>query len=128
MERWKDIVGYEGKYMISDHGNVRSLKRGGRGLSANQEIILKPGVSKFGYKFIVLSQSSVTKPAMIHRLVALHFIDNPLSKRCVNHKNGIKADNHYSNLEWMTHSENNTHAYRMGLKKPSLGSNQYKKK
>ena len=52
----------------------------------------------------------------MHRLVANKYIPNPESKPFVNHINGIKSDNHVSNLEWVTQSENELHAYKTGLK------------
>lgn len=54
-----------------------------------------------------------------HRLLAIHFIDNPLNKSQVNHINGIKYDNRIENLEWVTQSENALHSYANGLQKPN---------
>lgn len=53
----------------------------------------------------------------IHRLLAQAFIPNPLNKPQVNHINGKPSDNSLSNLEWVTQSENQLHAYRIGLQK-----------
>ena len=53
---------------------------------------------------------------LIHRMVAKVFVDNPDNKPFVNHKDGVKDNNHPSNLEWCTSSENSKHAYDIGLK------------
>lgn len=51
----------------------------------------------------------------IHRLVAIHFISNPMGYETVNHINGIKIDNRVENLEWMTREQNTSHAHSIGL-------------
>lgn len=61
-----------------------------------------------GYAFYHMNN----KGHLAHRLVAKAFIPNPENKRCVNHKDGNKDNNHVDNLEWVTHSENHKHAYR----------------
>jgi predicted DNA-binding protein YlxM (UPF0122 family) len=104
MERWKNVDGYEGKYEISDHGKVRSNWFG-------KSKILKTHKMSSGYDQLNLYKNKKHKKWSIHRLVAKHFIDNPDNKLEVNHKDGNKDNNHYLNLEWMTHSENFAHAY-----------------
>jgi hypothetical protein len=104
-EFWKDIIGYEGKYQISNLGRVMSTFKGG---------ILKP-INNEGYLKVILCNNG-KKSFFIHRLVATHFIPNPENKQEVNHKKGIKNDNRASELEWSTRSENCTHAIRTGLK------------
>lgn len=59
------------------------------------------------------------KVTSVHRIVAICFVDNPLSKECVNHINGIRDDNRCENLEWVTNKENVRHAWKIGLRKTS---------
>lgn len=119
VENWKDIEGYAGLYQVSNLGRVKSSahttidRNGKRHVVKGQ--ILKPTVGKFGYARIRIYKSGKQKVALLHRLVAQVFIDNPENKPEVNHKNGIKSDNSAINLEWVTRSENLKHAYNSGL-------------
>ena len=110
-EIWKSIEGYEGKYEISSLGRVKSLtdKNGKK-----RELILKPRVSKNGYLYLNLWESSKGRAKKIHRLVAEAFLPNPEGKQTVNHKNCVKTDNRVENLEWATWSENSKHASENG--------------
>lgn len=114
MEVWKKIKGFE-KYEISNLGRLKvNLKY--RKHRDYQHKILNPSLDRDGYRRTVLtSLDKNRKSKLIHRLVAIAFIDNPLKKPCVNHINGIKTDNGLDNLEWVTVSENNKHAIKMGL-------------
>lgn len=94
-EVWTDIVGYEGIYMISNHGKIT---RNGK--------IVKPLNQTKGYHFVKLSKNCVVKSCLVHRLVAQHFIPNVFQKPMVNHKDENKKNNHFSNLEWCTSKEN----------------------
>src|SRR5688572_79444 len=120
MEQWKDIQGYEGKYQISDCGNVRRIREyaiNSRVKSKTPERNLTPMYNRQGYVKVQLRKDNGFKNYFVHRLVASHFLNNDGDKKTVNHKNGIKDDNHLSNLEWCTQSENNYHKYReLGLK------------
>lgn len=126
-EVWVDIQGYEGLYAISNYGRVKSYPRlvrcgktGHRMMGGN---LLTPGKqpSTYGnYHYVTLCNSeSCKKNHLIHRLVAEAFIPNPENKPQVNHKDGDPSNNHVSNLEWATNSENGLHAYRIGLNRPS---------
>lgn len=122
MEIWKDVVGYEGLYQVSDKGRVKSLDRivnrgrNGSGKFLQKGRILSFDINGSGYKYVSLSKDGKQKQGKIHRLECIAFLSNPENKRCVNHKDGIKLNNELSNLEWSTHSENNKHAYKTGLK------------
>lgn len=104
-EDWKPIHNYK-NYSVSSFGNVRNDK-------TNR--ILKQ--SKGKYLGVFLSNKGSAKRFNVHRLVALHFLDNDENKCCVNHKNGDKSNNHVENLEWVTNSENMKHAFNSGLNK-----------
>lgn len=81
--------------------------------------------NKKGYKTIRLSAGSKKKSVRIHRLVALAFIPNPNNKPQVNHIDGDKANNHISNLEWVTGSENHKHKVEHGLNIAKSGAEHY---
>lgn len=111
-ETFKEIKDYENQYLISNLGIVISLKR---------NTILKPQTYN-GYYQIGLNKNSKLKWKTIHRLVANAFIPNSNNKPCVNHIDGNKQNNYVDNLEWVTHSENVKHAFKIGLKS-SKGEN-----
>lgn len=115
-EIWKDIIGYENYYQISNLGRVKSLSREDAAGHNLKERILKNGVSFKGYFFVNLWKLSQKEGLLVHRLVAIAFLTNPCDKPCVNHKSGIKIENEATNLEWCTHAENNEHARITGLR------------
>ena len=105
-EIWKDVVGYEGLYEVSDKGNVRSVERkdsigrkcGGR--------VLKPINNGHGYLQVDMCKNGKAKKKRIHRLVAEAFIPNPKGFLEINHKDENKSNNELSNLEWCTREYN----------------------
>lgn len=105
-ETWKTIKGYKNKYLISNLGNIKSVKR---------NIILNPPTHK-GYFHVTLFNKNIRKWYYVHRLVALAFISNPKNKPYINHIDGNKQNNHVDNLKWCTQSENEKHANKLGLK------------
>lgn len=112
-ESWRDIAGYEGKYQVSNLGNVRALNFHRQG----QPKLLKLLPSMDGYFQVALWKDSKAKFFRVHRLVAQAFISNPDNKPLINHINGIKTDNKAENLEWCTLLENKHHAITTGLEK-----------
>lgn len=105
-EIYKTINGFE-NYQISNFGNVWSIRSGKK---------LKKQISKNGYESVDLGRGN---KMLVHRLVALNLIPNSFNKPCVNHKDGIKTNNHVDNLEWVSYSENEKHSYRFLGKKPN---------
>jgi len=119
-EIFKDIIGYEGSYQISNLGKVKSLSRlvdNHSGFKKKlKEKFLKTHISKTGYFIVDLKLNSNRVTFKVHRLIAIHFIPKINGKDYVNHINGVKTDNSIINLEWCTISENNKHAIEIGLK------------
>lgn len=119
-EIWKDIPGFEGAYMISSHGKLKSFKTTSGGY------ILRNNNSKGGYLSVILRYKSKKRHTRIHRLVAEAFIPNPENKREVNHIDCNKQNNRVENLEWATRKENEFHA-RLHNKNILAGMNNYNK-
>lgn len=119
-----EIPGYEGLYEINEFGDVLSLpKKLSRGSGSEDRglLLLKQSVNSFGYKYVVLVKNGKKSHSTIHRLLSITFKPNPENLPCVNHIDGVKANNNLSNLEWCTHKENNDHAIRTGLAKRATG-------
>lgn len=115
MSRLKEIEGYNGDYLISDNGEVISLKN-------NCHKTLKKRINSRGYYYVNLSKNGKYKSVSIHRIVGKHFIDNPNNYNILNHIDGNKLNNDYSNLEWCTASHNMKEAARLGLLNIKKGS------
>ncbi len=115
MELWKDVIGYEGYYQISNKGNVRSLDRFD-GVHDRRGTVIIPNLKRNGYLQVGLRKHRTRKWVGVHRLVAIHFIENPNNKPQVNHIDGNKQNNTVENLEWVTAKENQNHAVKIGLR------------
>lgn len=115
MEIWKDIKCFEGYYQVSDNGNVRSVTRHD-GVHERIGQLIKPTLKHNGYLQVGLRKHNKRKFLSIHRLVAIHFIDNPENKPQVNHIDCNKQNNNINNLEWATSKENLYHAKINGLR------------
>lgn len=99
IEEFREVVGFEGLYEVSNYGRVR---RNGR--------ILKPWKNRKGYLHVDLSKNGIRRKALIHRLVAQSFIPNPNNYPEINHKDENKTNNAVDNLEWCTREYNNNYS------------------
>lgn len=116
MEEWRDVPGYEGIYEVSNTGKVRthknktthSVKHGTRKWKQRE---LKQKVSKDNCRRVSLWKNKKEKTWLVHRLVAMAFLDKPEGKDYINHIDGNRANNCVENLEWCDHKENNNHAF-----------------
>lgn len=112
-EIWKDVIGYEGIYQVSNLGRIKSLDKrvnvGGFLKYPTTKIrkgkILKQAKDKYGYLKVVLFKDTEKKYLTAHRIVAMTFIPNPENKKTVDHKNTIRTDNRVENLRWLTQKE-----------------------
>lgn len=117
---WKPIPLFEDRYEVSNTGLVRSLRYFGH---IGKTGLLKPrwtnltskNRGKYASVRLINKIRGLDIQYRIHRLVAELFIPNPECKPEVNHIDGNTENNHYSNLEWVTSSENHKHAYNNGL-------------
>ena len=99
-------------YLVDTEGEIYNAKTGKR---------KSQFVNKDGYKTVDIYVNNKCTKYAVHRFVAIAFIPNPENKPCVNHIDGNKTNNRVSNLEWVTYSENNFHAFSAGLSTPRLG-------
>ena len=106
MEIWKTIINHE-DYEVSNNGNIRNKH--------NKELIIGD-INTSGYRRVIFYYGN-KKRYFVHRLVALHFCDGFLDNLIVNHIDGNKLNNKASNLEWVTRSENDKHAFNNNLRK-----------
>lgn len=112
---WTNLPGYCGQYAANKQGFILNCESG--------KVIANTTYSN-GYVYVSVRTDDGFKNKRLHRLIAEAFLPNPEGKPQVNHRSGIKGNNHVVNLEWATSSENLKHAHATGLKlptKPMLG-------
>ena len=117
-EVWKDIPEYNGAYQISNLGNVKAVSRSVKGYKSRYAVptrMKKKTINSMGYEVVGLWKDNKQNLALIHRLVAEAFIENPNCYPEINHVDGNKLNNDISNLEWCDTRMNIDHAYRIGL-------------
>ena len=123
-EIWRDVKGYEGLYLVSNYGKVKSVDR---------YVIARKGVkkpckgqllavfhNKKGYPTVYLSKEGVTKKRYIHRIVAEAFIPNEDNLPQINHKDEVKTNNNVENLEWCSARYNSLYGTRIERRKKTL--------
>lgn len=111
-EIWKNIKGYDGKYQVSNKGNVRSTNYNNTGKTK----LLKLKLNRYGYYQVYLSKNNIKKGFMVGRLVAEAFIPNPQNKPKVLHI-GEVTNNNVENLMWAYESEAMHHFYNKRARK-----------
>lgn len=119
-ENWKDVVGYEGIYEVSDCGRVRTHKdkttyTSKHGIRKWKQRYLKDKTPNGRDVRVTLWKNGKLKDFLVHRLVAFAFIPIVEGKDCINHIDGNPKNNCIENLEWCNHLENNRHAFETGL-------------
>jgi NUMOD4 motif/HNH endonuclease len=120
-EEWRPVVGYEGRYDVSNHGRVRSLLHN-RGARLKVPRVLKPRLHDRGYHRVNLCKDGRPTDAYIHIVVMAAFVGPCPEGMEVNHDDGVKSNNILSNLEYATPLQNIQHSVRLGLWKPELCS------
>jgi hypothetical protein len=121
-EEWRNIPDFEG-YQVSSLGKIRGidrLKQGRSGLRLTRGQEMKQILNKKGYPEVRLRKNG-THTRLVHKLVSSAFLVKSEGCTQINHINGIKTDNSVINLEWVTQSENQKHAYKLGLQPSRAG-------
>lgn len=114
-EIWKDVVGYEGLYQVSNLGRVKHLycvviTHSGLTRTINERVV-KPRLQKNGYLVVDLYKNNKRKESLLHRVVLEAFLPNPDNLPFVNHKDSNRQNCKVENLEWCTASYNTKYSY-----------------
>lgn len=122
---WKLINGFRDSYEISNMGEIRRACPDKRN---HKPKLMKVGIDKVGYCWLCLYDGEKYKKVYVHRLVIEAFNGKIETNKQVNHKDGIKNNNHIANLECVTAMENIHHAIRLGLRNRCKGGSEWKYK
>ena len=117
-EIWVDVNSWEGTYQVSSLGNVRNC-------ITNH--ILIGDKNSLGYRRVMFYSKDANRKErhFVHRLVAFHFCPGYSADKVVNHKDGNKQNNCANNLEWVTRSENDLHAFRHQLRTVNIPKSKF---
>ena len=102
-EKWKKVVGYESKYLVSSHGKILNLVTGS---------FVKTSIISGGYEMSLLRFKGKNTSILVHRLVMITFVGPDPDRNEVNHIDGNKLNNRIDNLEWVTRKENMNHFHK----------------
>ena len=118
-EQWRPVVGWEGLYEVSNHGNVRSLDRVvphyRAGTRLHRGKVLSPAKITTGHLRVLLSKDGKPRGLLVHRLVLEAFVGSPQDGQVACHWNDIPDDNRLENLRWDSLSENQRDRIRNGI-------------
>jgi len=106
---FKDIIGYEGLYSISEDGVITNY------FYKKVPFEMSTHKTERGFERVHLRKEGKLKTFLLHRLLAIHFLPNPQGHKIINHKDGDKRNNVLDNLEWCTQSDNGKRNYASGV-------------
>lgn len=116
-EEWTQMEGFEGVFDMSNLGRIKSLERLSpykHSFRKVKEKILTASVNRYNYYKYTLCYNKKYTNVLLHRMIAIHFIENPENKPEVNHIDGVTTNNDLWNLEWNTPKENIANAFKLG--------------
>lgn len=116
MEYWELIKSGNTKYCVSSFGRIWSSNHG----------IIKTPLNNSGYPHFNRVINGKRVRTLVHRMLAIAFLENPENKPTVNHKNGVRSDNRIENLEWATSSEQNQHSVTILGRKGAINAHRKK--
>lgn len=118
MERWKSIPGFDDRFLASDQGNIMSVNYHNYG----RQRLLKKSLNRCGYEVVCLFYRGKAYSCLVHRLVAMAFLENPNGLPVINHLNEIKTDNRVENLCWSSIKDNVNYGTRTARMVATLGT------
>lgn len=124
-EEWRDVVGYEGLYKVSNYGRIKRVERWnadskGRHRQYKEKILMSRISKQTGYLCNNLSKDGGCKTFNVHRLLAIAFIPNPHNLPCINHKDCVRTNSVLWNLEWCSHGYNNNYSLTRKMRIESI--------